>query len=158
MRKIKMWGIKYWKVKRVKEGTFESKEVREQSSPSPHLESKACEMDQKNCWCYLLFLGQKTYVIGPDILGFTFSTSNIYSYISNPFYWYFLFPKYPCLFLVNQIYSPRATAETNSFEVTEIYLSGWHLPTNVSPYALVGDGGRTQDQMVKNSKYLPLML
>jgi hypothetical protein len=36
-------------VKRVKEGTVESKEVREKSSPSPHLESKACEMDQNNC-------------------------------------------------------------------------------------------------------------
>jgi hypothetical protein len=64
-------------------------------------------------------------------------------------------PMFIYFFLVNQMYHLRATAKINPLEVPEIHLTSWPLPTNVSPYAPVGD--RTQDQMVKGPKYLPLV-
>jgi hypothetical protein len=62
-------------------------------------------------------------------------------------------------FRVKQIFffklkvSSCATVETN-WKI-EIYLRGWSLPTNVSPYAPTID--RTHDQMFKGLKYLPLV-
>jgi hypothetical protein len=46
------------------------------------------------------------------------------------------------------MYHPRAIAEANPLEVTEIHLRGWSFPTNASPYAPAA-GDWTQDQMLE---------